>query len=165
METIETKKERRPVLKLAYSDIGIRLEYLSGDITSVIDRHQVVAACTGQPLHLEPSYAALILPKAMPEVKLLESAIAACAPSWEEDDESAIDGNISLCASLPEGIEVILQGYWLAHSANTAEGTFFVALALTIEKQLINIWEIAGTDIVSCTWPTGKSLSELGFEF
>lgn len=153
------------MLKLAYSDIGIRLEHLSGPITSVIARHRLVASCTGQQLHLEPSYAALILPEAMPEVKQLEVAIAASNPSLPDVEEPEIDSNISLCASLPEGIEVILQGYWLAQSANTTEGVFFATLQPVIETHLVTIWEIAGTDIVSCTWPTGKSLSELGIEF
>ncbi len=143
------------MLKLAYSDIGIHLEHLSSDITQVIAQRRLLAHRMGHVLHLEPSYAAMVIPdESSPEMKRLEFAIAT---SNEE--------NISLCASLANGIEVILQGYWLAHNTSATEGLFLTALQPSIEWELTRIWDSVGAQMISCTWPTGGSLSELGYEF
>jgi hypothetical protein len=142
------------LLKLAYSDIGTHLEHLPGTIVSVIARRRLLAHRIGQTLHLEPSYAAVLIPDSVSEMKLLEDAIA-----------TATDDNISLCASLDAGIEVILQGCWVANSASTTEGLFLTVLQPAIEQQVTNLWQIIGPNVVSCTWPTGQALSELGYEF
>ncbi len=142
------------MLKLAYSDIGTHLEHLSGGVGPMIARRRLLAHRTGQVLHLEPSYAAVLVPDALPEVKVLEDAIA----THKEE-------NISLCASLDEGIEVIMQGCWVARDKGTAEGLFLAVLQPTIEQQVATLWQLIGPNVVSCTWPTGQPLSELGYEF
>lgn len=142
------------MLKLAYSDIGIHIEHLSGELSRVIAQRKLLAHLTGQTLHLEPSYAAVIIPDSVPEVQQLETAIA-----------TANDDNVSLCASLSGGIEVILQGCWMACSSKTAEGAFFAVLEPAIEDHLTRLWSLLGTHMTSCTWPTGQALSEAGYEF
>lgn len=120
----------------------------------MIARRRLLAHRTGQALHLEPSYAAVLIPDSVAEMKKLEDAIAT------HNDE-----NISLCASLDAGIEVILQGCWVAQGRSTTEGLFLTVLQPAIEQQVIHLWRAIGPNVVSCTWPTGQPLSELGYEF
>ncbi len=120
----------------------------------MIARRRLLARRTGQAIHLEPSYAAVLIPDSVTEMKTLEDAIA-----------THNDDNISLCASLDAGIEVILQGCWVAHNQNTTEGLFLTVLQPAIEQHLVNLWRVIGPNVVSCTWPTGQPLSELGYEF
>lgn len=119
------------MLKLTYTEIGLHLERLAGSLETVVTQRVIVALRIGQPLHLEPSCAAFLLPVNLPELSYLEAAI----------EQEQVDGAAVLPAD-KESVEVNLRGTWLAATSQAHEGIFLTALSDRTEFLVHRLWQV-----------------------
>lgn len=119
------------MLKLTYTDMDLRLERLIDSLEEVVARRVILAVRTGQPLHIEPSCAAFLLPAALPGLTALEAAI----------EQEQLDGAAVLPADT-ESVEVNLRGTWLAPTSQAHEGIFLTVLGDRTEFLVHRLWEV-----------------------
>ncbi|MGB3203170.1 MAG: alr0857 family protein [Nodosilinea sp.] len=114
------------MLKLTYSDADLLVERLDLTVEAVVTQRSLVALRAGQPLTVQPGYAAFALPADLPGVARLQAAgqgaidVAPCDTNW---------------------LEITLRGTWLANSATSAEGILVADLGLSLENQLVDLWQ------------------------
>lgn len=119
------------MLKLTYTDMDLRLERLVDSLEEVVTRRVILALRIGQPLHIEPSCAAFLLPVALPGLASLEAAI----------EQEQLDG-VAVLPADAESVEVNLRGTWLASSSQAHEGIFLTVLGDRTEFLVHRLWEV-----------------------
>lgn len=119
------------MLKLTYTEMDLRLECLASSLEEAVTQRVILALRTGQPLHIEPSCAAFLLPINLPELAYLEAAI-------KQEQVAAV-------AVLPadaEAVEVNLRGTWIASTSQAHEGIFLTTLSDRTEFLVHKLWEV-----------------------
>lgn len=119
------------MLKLTYTDMDLRLERLVDSLEEVVTRRVILALRAGQPLHIEPSCAAFLLPTALPGLAALEAAI----------EQEQLDG-VAVLPADAESVEVNLRGTWLAPTSQAHEGIFLTVLSDRTEFLVHRLWEV-----------------------
>ena len=119
------------MLKLTYTELDLHLERLADALEEVVAMRVMLALRTGQPLHLEPSCAAFLLPAALPGLAALEAAI----------DQEQLDG-VAVLPADAGSMEVNLRGTWLASTCGAHEGIFLTVLSDRTEFLVYKLWEL-----------------------
>lgn len=119
------------MLKLNYTDYGLFLERVATSLDVVATQRVMLAVYTGEPLHLEPSRAAFLLPVSDPEVTPLVEVL-------QEDTTGAI----ALTVVDINFVEVSLKGTWIANSASAEAGTFITVLPPQSELLIARLWQM-----------------------
>jgi len=143
------------MLKLTYTDLGLRLVRLPDLLEAVIIRHVLLAVRTGQAIHLEPSYAAFLVPlhwnqladlkAAMADSRGSRGAASRCMSASAETESIAQIGadDVAVTPVDQEWVEINLRGLWLANSLEAQEGIFLAALPDEIEVLVEQAWMLA----------------------
>lgn len=127
------------MLKLTYIETGFYLEPLAQSLEEWVALRVIFALRVGDPIYVEPSTAAFLLPADLPELKLLA------------DQVKQQGTDVELCTCDAEYVEVILLGTWLATDAENANGVFVAALSDSTERLLVKLWYSAqvGASVLS----------------
>jgi hypothetical protein len=118
------------MLKLTYTQSGLQLERVGASLEVLVAQRVLLALRTGETLHVEPGYAAFLLPDGISGLGQLEFAIKQ-EPSLEISITSVNDGFV----------EVSLRGSWIATTVNAHEGVFIAALGDCTEFFLYKLWQ------------------------
>lgn len=116
------------MLKLTYTETGLRLERLSVPLETWVAQRVAMTLCAGQRLFLEPSRASFLLPAKdarLPRLAKLSTA-----------DQSTI----SIFPVDEDCVEVSLQGRWIAESSDAHEGLFIATFSDALEAHLYRLW-------------------------
>lgn len=120
------------MLKLTYTDLGLHLIRLPDSQEAVISQRALLAVRTGQAVHLEPSYAAFLVPAHWGKLTHLEAAMA-----------QAGTADLAITPVDQECVEINLWGLWLASNSEAQEGIFLTALTDEIEALVEQAWMLA----------------------
>lgn len=128
------------MLKLTYVETDFYLEPLAQSLEEWVALRVIFALRVGDPIYVEPSTAAFLLPADLPELNLLADWVR-----QQGTDE------IELCTCDAEYVEVTLLGTWLATDAQSANGVFVAALSDSTECLLVKLWYSAqvGASVLS----------------
>lgn len=120
------------MLKFTYTDLGLHLVRLPDALEAVISQRSLLAVRIGQAVHLEPSYAAFLVPAHWGKLTHLKAAIA-----------QAGTADLAVTPVDQECVEINLRGLWLASSIEAQEGIFLVALPDEVEVLVEQAWTLA----------------------
>lgn len=120
------------MLKLTYTENSFRLEHLDRALEDWVITRTILALRAGTTLYLEPSTAAFILPRDLPNLADLEKVI-----QWETGE------GIELSPCDAETVEVSLAGTWLASEPESEAGMFVCGLSDRAESLLMRLWQEA----------------------
>ena len=128
------------MLKLTYIETGFYLEPLATELEEWVALRVIFALRVGDPIYVEPSTAAFLLPANLPELNLLAAQVR---------QQGTDEIELSTCDA--EYVEVILLGTWLATDAESANGVFVAALSDSTECLLVKLWQSAqvGASVLS----------------
>lgn len=128
------------MLKLTYIETGFYLEPLATELEEWVALRVIFALRVGDPIYVEPSTAAFLLPADLPELNLLAAQVR---------QQGTDEIELSTCDA--EYVEVILLGTWLATDAESANGVFVAALSDSTECLLVKLWQSAqvGASVLS----------------
>lgn len=128
------------MLKLTYVETDFYLEPLAQSLEEWVALRVIFALRVGDPIYVEPSTAAFLLPADLPELNLLADRVR-----QQGTDE------IELCTCDAEYVEVTLLGTWLSTDAQSANGVFVAALSDSTECLLVKLWYSAqvGASVLS----------------
>ncbi len=118
------------MLKLNYTEVGLYMERSLTAPELLIAQHVSLAMRLGEPLYVEPSRAAFLLPASIAELAQLELALAQDA---------------SPAAVIPiddEFVEVNLSGSWVAAGQTADEGMFLTVLNDRAEGLICKLWQM-----------------------
>ncbi len=118
------------MLKLNYNDFGLFLERVPISWETVANQRVILAMRSGEPLHLDPSWASFLLPVELSGVTRLKCLLR----KYSADA-------IALTKVDDEFVEVSLKGIWMASSVNAESGTFITALASESEMLIYELWQ------------------------
>ncbi|NJO43845.1 MAG: hypothetical protein HC769_32835 [Cyanobacteria bacterium CRU_2_1] len=125
------------MLKVAYTQTGLHLEYLTQPIETWIASRVVLALRTSQRLVIECSFASILFPADLTTRSDLD-AIAQQEPT----------GTLVISVCDAEYVEVSLRGTWLAiDSSDGLEGTFVSTLKPETERVLFQLWQESQTQM------------------
>jgi hypothetical protein len=116
------------MLKLTYTETGLRLERLIVPLETWVAQRVAMTLCAGQRLFLEPSQASFLLPARdvrLPHLAEL-SAIYKTAIAIVPVDEDCV--------------EVSLKGSWIAESSDAHEGLFITTFSDAVEGCIYRLW-------------------------
>ena len=121
------------MLKLNYTDDGPFLEQIMATSSDAIAAQRVsLAVRVGEPLHVGPSQASLLLSERLPGLEHLKRML-----------RKNTTGDILLTKADEDFVEISLKGTWIAGSANAESGTFITALAPESERLIYQLWQVA----------------------
>jgi hypothetical protein len=128
------------MLKLTYTENGFTLEHISQPLEKWVTNRVLLAIRSGTSLCVEPSSASFLLPTDLPYVGDLVQLI-------KTFNRDVID--INPCEG--DGLEVCLEGTWLAASTNSNAGLFVCHINKVIEISLCQIWQATqlGASVIS----------------
>lgn len=127
------------MLKFTYTETGIHLEHLpQALLEDLITLRALLAMRTGERLIVEPGAAAFLLPKQLPELKLLKT-------------DFQYDSPISVYSVDAEFVEIRLQGTWLSAQLDCNEGVFLTSLDERTELLIARLWQISFSQQSSLT--------------
>lgn len=128
------------MLKLTYIETDFYLEPLATELEEWVALRVIFALRVGDPIYVEPSTAAFLLPADLPELNLLAAQVR---------QQGTDEIELSTCDA--EYVEVILLGTWLATDAESANGVFVAALSDSTECLLVKLWQSAqvGASVLS----------------
>lgn len=105
------------MLKLTYTENGFYLERLSNSLEEWVATRVTLSLRAGASLWVEPSTAAFLLPRDMPQLADLEKEVR----------QQEVEGiTLSICDA--DYLEVSLKGTWLSSNPDGEEGVFVVSL-------------------------------------
>lgn len=105
------------MLKLTYTENGFYLERLSNSLEEWVATRVTLSLRAGASLWVEPSMAAFLLPRDMPQLANLEKEVR----------QQEIEGiTLSICDA--DYLEVSLKGTWMSSDPDGEEGVFVVSL-------------------------------------
>ena len=105
------------MLKLTYTENGFYLERLSNSLEEWVATRVTLSLRAGASLWVEPSTAAFLLPRDMPQLAELEKAVR----------QQEVEGiTLSICDT--DYMEVSLKGTWMTSNPDGEEGVFVVSL-------------------------------------
>ncbi|MEM7065484.1 MAG: alr0857 family protein [Cyanobacteria bacterium P01_B01_bin.77] len=119
------------MLKLNYTDDGLFLEQVTASLDAVAIQRVMLAVHVGEPLHLVPTRATVLLSVEMPGINHLESVL----------EINAAD-TITLANIDEKFVEVSLKGTWIAKDADAESGTFITALTPESERLIYWLWQV-----------------------
>ncbi|HBE56475.1 MAG TPA: hypothetical protein DEG17_10380 [Cyanobacteria bacterium UBA11149] len=105
------------MLKLTYTENGFYLERLSNSLEEWVATRVTLSLRAGASIWVEPSTAAFLLPRDMPQLADLEKEVR----------QEEIEGiTLSVCDA--DYLEVSLQGTWMTSNPDGEEGVFVASL-------------------------------------
>ena len=107
------------------------MERLADPLEEVVSQRVILALRTGQPLQVEPSCAAFLLPMNLPGLSSLKAAIK----------QEQVD-SVAVLAADATSVEVNLRGTWLATASQAHEGIFLTALSDRTEFLVYRLWNM-----------------------
>lgn len=123
------------MLKLTYTETNFELEHLAQSVEEWVALRVTLAMRVGQGIHMEPSTAAFLLPRNLPNLRLLE----------QEIHQAGQDSRITVCPCDADYLEVTLIGLWFRTDYEGAAGVFLTAIDSHLELLLSQAWETAQT--------------------
>ena len=122
------------MLKLTYTETAFHMERLTQSPEQLVWLRVMLAMRVGQPILVEPSAAAFLLPRSLSAIELLEEAI-------QQHQSEAI----ALCVADAESVEVSLSGTWITVDPDQENGIFVTVLSDRTEYLLFKLWQEAYT--------------------
>lgn len=120
------------MLKLIYSELGLKGEQVSGSLEEWTVQRSVFALRVGQVFHIEPGRASFLISIDHPVFDILVEQIL-----------SETETPIEICTVDEDWVEISLSGRWIA--ANDHEGIFITELRDRTESLISQVWETAQT--------------------
>ncbi len=120
------------MLKLMYTELGLKGEQVTGSLEEWIVQRSIFATRVGQPFSVEPGRAAFLVSIDHPIFdRLVEQILLETATP------------IEICTVDEAYVEISLEGSWIA--ANDHEGLFITTLQTRTEQLISQVWETAQT--------------------
>lgn len=120
------------MLKLIYSELGLKGEQVSGSLEEWTVQRSVFALRVRQVFHIEPGRASFLISIDHPVFDILVEQIL-----------SETETPIEICTVDEDCVEISLSGRWIA--ANDHEGIFITELRDRTESLISQVWETAQT--------------------
>ncbi len=117
------------MLKLTYTESGLRLERLSCSFECWIGERVTLTLRAGQKLYVEPSTASFLLPTDHGGLSRLEKILR------QELNDSIFVGPVDEAF-----VEVCLKGSWIAEHKDAQEGLFVTTFSDVVELCLYKLW-------------------------
>ncbi len=128
------------MLKLIYLESSLYVEWLDADLEEFVATRKILAATTGQYIHVESGYASILLHVDPAQLAILQLAIA----STNSRDLKSQD--VSLSSADRDYLEISFYGIWISNNlkseptAEVTEGVFVTSLGDRLEAHLYNMW-------------------------
>jgi hypothetical protein len=124
------------MLKLTYTESGLRLERLSCSLEDWIAQRVTLTLRAGQKLYIEPSYASFLLAANHSGLSRLKQIIA------QEQNEA-------ICLEVVDDsfMEVSLKGSWIAERNDSHEGLFIATFPSAIELCIYKLWQVTQSEV------------------
>ena len=126
------------MLKLNYTDVGLYMDRTMTNPELLIAQRVLLAMRLGQTLHVEPGHASFLLPAAIPELGVLETAL-----------HREYGSVVTLIAVDGEFVEVGLNGSWIAEDKDAHEGMFLTVMNDRTEFLIYKLWQMSEVHISS----------------
>ena len=117
------------MLKLTYTESGLRLERLTLSFEAWMTQRVAMTLCAGQKLYLEPSTASFLLQADDPSLyRLTELLVKTPLP-------------LITLSPIDDGfVEMTMKGSWIAEDTETHEGIFVTAFSAQLEACIYRLW-------------------------
>jgi hypothetical protein len=124
------------MLKLTYTESGLRLERLSCSLEDWISQRVTLTLRAGQKLYVEPSCASFLLSADHSGLSRLEKII-------EQEQNEAI------CLEIVDDsfVEVSLKGSWLSERNDAHEGLFIATFTSAVELCIYKLWQVTQSEV------------------
>jgi hypothetical protein len=123
------------MLKLTYSEFGLRLEKLDDSLEQWVAQHSILALRIGNSICFQPGNAAFLIPA---------NAITAVV---DLDRITSPHSPISFSCADKDFYEVNISGVWLFKNGNGAEGLFATSLDEQVESCVRQLWKISQQEV------------------
>jgi len=116
------------MLKISFSDTNIALEQLATTAEVILAQRSILALRVGQSIYAQTGRGSLLLPDSIPGIATFLETVR----GYED---------ISTATCEEGWLEISLAGIWIATTATSDHGILLVNLDLTLERQLIQLWQ------------------------
>jgi hypothetical protein len=117
------------MLKLTYSELGLRLEQIDASLEQWVTERTILALRINEPLYVQSGNASFLVPTA--------AVAASLDRAWMTDLPHAI----SFCYADRDFYEVNIAGVWLAKNTEASEGILAAELDDIAESSICYLWE------------------------
>jgi hypothetical protein len=117
------------MLKLIYTETSLHVELLTAELENWIEHRLLFAASTGETILVTEEKASFLLPEVVCEATAINSYLNRAGVNSVTANRCDLDR-----------VEIGLNGYWLSHRADSAEGIFVTQLPDRVESYLWQLW-------------------------
>ncbi|WP_310488681.1 alr0857 family protein [Chamaesiphon sp. VAR_69_metabat_338] len=117
------------MLKLTYSEFGLRLEQIDASLEQWVMQRTILALRISEPLYVQSGNASFLVPT------------AAVRASLDRSQMTCLPNPISFCYVDRDFYEVNIAGVWLAKNTDVCEGILAAELGDLAESAVYRLWE------------------------